>query len=155
MSVYQTIEKLGITLPPVATPAAAYVPFVRTGNLIFLAGHISKKDGKPHTGQLGAGMTVDEAKAAARAVAIDLLGTLHAATGGNLDQIHRIVSLMVLVNSAPTFTEHHLVANGASELLGEVFGDAGKHARAAFGVAQIPFGCCVEITLVAELTPGT
>jgi len=75
--------------------------------------------------------------------------------GGKLDQVHRIVSLMVLVNSAPTFTEHHLVANGASELLGEVFGEAGKHARAAFGVAQIPFGCCVEITLVAELAPGT
>ena len=154
MSVYQIIEKLGITLPPVATPAAPYVPFVRTGNLVFLSGHISRKDGKPHTGQLGAGMAVDEAKAAARSVAIDLLGTLHAATGGNLDQVHRIVNLMVLVNSAPAFTEHHLVANGASELLGEVFGDAGKHARAAFGVAQIPFGCCVEITLVAELTPG-
>jgi enamine deaminase RidA (YjgF/YER057c/UK114 family) len=151
MSVYQTIEKLGIALPPVATPAAAYVPFVRTGNLVFLAGHISKKDGNPFTGQLGAGMSVEDAKSAARSVAVDLLGTLHAATGGNLDQVHRIVNLMVLVNSAPTFTEHHLVANGASELLVEVFGESGKHARAAFGVAQIPLGCCVEITLVAEL----
>ena len=151
MSVYQVLEKAGITLPPVALPAAAYVPFVRTGNLVFLSGHISKKDGKPWTGQLGAGITVEEGKAAARSVAVDLLGTLHAASGGNLDHISRIVNLMVLVNSAPTFTEHHLVANGASELLGEIFGEAGKHARTAFGVAQIPFGCCVEITLVAEL----
>ena len=154
MSIYQTLEKLGIALPPVAVPAAAYVPFVRSGNLVFLSGHISKKDGKPFTGQLGAGMTVEEAKAAARSVAIDLLGTLHAATGGNLDLVHRIVNLMVLVNSTPAFTEHHLVANGASELLGEVFGDAGKHARAAFGAAQIPFGCCLEITLIAELKSG-
>ena len=151
MSVSQNLEKLGITLPPVATPAAAYVPFVRAGNLLFLSGHISKKDGKPLAGQLGNGMTVEEAKAAARSVAVDLMGTLHAATGGDLEQIHRIVNLMVLVNSSPSFTEHHLVANGASELLSEVFGEAGKHARAAYGVAQIPFGCCVEITLVAEL----
>ena len=151
MSVSQNLEKLGITLPPVATPAAAYVPFVRAGNLLFLSGHISKKDGKPLAGQLGNGMTVEEAKAAARSVAVDLMGTLQAATGGDLEQIHRIVNLMVLVNSSPSFTEHHLVANGASELLSEVFGEAGKHARAAYGVAQIPFGCCVEITLVAEL----
>ena len=154
MSIYQNLEKLGITLPPVATPAAAYVPFVRAGNLVFLSGHISKKDGKPWTGQLGTGTTVDEARAAARSVAVDLMGTLQAAAEGDLTRIHRIVSLMVLVNSAPTFTEHHLVANGCSELLGEVFGDAGKHARAAYGVAQIPFGCCVEITLVAELSEG-
>ena len=151
MSIHQTLEKLGITLPPVATPAAAYVPFVQTGNLVFLSGHIAKKEGQPWTGQLGSQMSVEEGKAAARSVAVDLMGTLHAATGGNLERIQRIVNLVVLVNSAPTFTEHHLVANGASELLGEVFGDAGKHARAAFGVAQIPFGCCVEITLVAEL----
>ena len=151
MSIQQTLEKLGITLPPVATPAAAYVPFVQTGNLVFLSGHIAKKEGQPWTGQLGSRMSVEEGKAAARSVAVDLMGTLHAATGGNLERIQRIVNLVVLVNSAPTFTEHHLVANGASELLGEVFGDAGKHARAAFGVAQIPFGCCVEITLVAEL----
>ena len=103
---------------------------------------------------MGNGTTVDEARAAARSVAVDLMGTLQAAAEGDLTRIRRIVSLMVLVNSAPTFTEHHLVANGCSELLGEVFGDAGKHARAAYGVAQIPFGCCVEITLVAELNQG-
>lgn len=151
MAIYETLEKLGITLPPVATPAAAYVPFVQTGNLVFLSGHISRKDGKPWTGQLGNGTSVDEAKGAARAVAIDLMGTLQAACGGDLNRVARIVSVMALVNSSPTFTDHHLVANGASELFGEVFGEAGKHARAAYGVAQIPLGCCVEITLIAEL----
>jgi enamine deaminase RidA (YjgF/YER057c/UK114 family) len=101
-------------------------------------------------GQLGAGLTTAEGQAAARAIAIELMGTLHAAVG-NLDRIGRIVKLMVLVNSTPTFTEQHLVANGASELLVEVFGDRGPHARSAFGVAQIPRGACVEIELVAEV----
>ena len=89
-------------------------------------------------------------KLAARAVAIDLLGTLNAAIGG-LDKVERIVKVMSLVNSAPDFTEHHLVTNGCSELLGEVFGDKGAHARSAFGVAQIPLGACVEIELIAEV----
>jgi enamine deaminase RidA (YjgF/YER057c/UK114 family) len=143
---------LGITLPPVAVPAAAYVPFVRTGNLVFLSGHIAKKDGKPWVGQLGLTMGTEEGKAAARAIAIDLLGTLQAAAG-DLDNVaKRIVKVMSLVNSTPTFTEQHLVTNGASELLGEVFGpEAGAHARSAFGVAQIPLGACVEIELIAEL----
>ena len=150
MSVYQKLEQLGITLPPVAVPAAAYVPFVRTGNLVFLSGHIAKKDGKPWVGQLGLTMGTDEGKAAARAIAIDLLGTLHAAVG-DLNQVTRIVMLMSLVNSTATFTEQHLVTNGASELFGEVFGAAGAHARSAFGVAQIPLGACVEIELIAEV----
>ena len=150
MSVYQKLEQLGITLPPVAVPAAAYVPFVRTGNLVFLSGHIAKKDGKPWVGQLGMTMGTDEGKAAARAIAIDLLGTLHAAVG-DLNQVTRIVKLMSLVNSTATFTEQHLVTNGASELFGEVFGAAGAHARSAFGVAQIPLGACVEIELIAEV----
>jgi len=150
MSVYDKLSQLGITLPPVAVPAAAYVPFVRTGNLVFLSGHIAKKDGKPWVGQLGAGLTTEEGQQAARAVAIDLLGTLHAAVG-DLNQVKRIVKLMSLVNSTPAFTEQHLVTNGASNLMGEVFGDKGAHARSAFGVAQIPFGACVEIELIAEL----
>ncbi len=142
---------MGITLPPVAVPAAAYVPFVRTGNLLFLSGHIAKKDGKPWVGQLGVTMGTEEGKAAARAVAIDLMGTLQAAVG-DLSQIKRIVKVMSLVNSSPSFTEQHLVTNGCSDLLGEVFGPAvGAHARAAFGVAQIPLGACVEIELVAEV----
>ena len=150
MSVYDKLKELGITLPPVATPAAAYVPFVRTGNLVFLSGHIARKDGKPWVGQLGKNMTTEEGKAAARAIAVDLMGTLHAAVG-DLDSVKRIVKLLSLVNSTGDFTEHHLVTNGASELLGQVFGDKGAHARAAFGVAQIPTGACVEIELIAEV----
>lgn len=150
MSVYDKLAQLGISLPPVAIPAAAYVPFVRTGNLVFISGHIARRDGKPVVGQLGATLGTEEGKAAARAIAIDLMGTLHAAVG-DLNKVVRIVKLLGLVNSAPTFTEHHLVINGASELLGEVFGSAGAHARSAFGVAQIPMGACVEIELIAEV----
>eukprot|EP01041_Mallomonas_annulata_P016978 gene16978-35204_t len=143
MSIYDKLTELGIVLPPVSVPAAAYVPFVQTGNLIFLSGHIAKQDGKPWVGQLGLTMTTDEAKPAARAVAIDLLGTLAAAclaAGKTLDDVKRIVKVLSLVHPTPPYTEQHLVTNGASELLGEVFGDAGKHARSAFGVAQIPRG---------------
>jgi enamine deaminase RidA (YjgF/YER057c/UK114 family) len=151
MSIYAKLDQLQITLPPVAIPAAAYVPFVQTGNLVFLSGHIAKKDGKPWVGQLGKTMSTAEGQTAARAIAIDLMGTLHAAVG-DLNRIKRIVKLMSLVNSTGDFTEQHLVTNGASELLGEVFGTAaGAHARSAFGVAQIPLGACVEIELIAEL----
>jgi enamine deaminase RidA (YjgF/YER057c/UK114 family) len=150
MSIYDKLKELNITLPPVAIPAAAYVPFVRTGNLVFLSGHVAKKDGKPWVGQLGKTMQTDEGKQAARAVAIDLLGTLHAAVG-DLNNVKRILKLMSLVNSTPDFTEQHLVTNGASELFAQVFGDNGTHARSAFGVAQIPMGACVEIELIAEV----
>ncbi|QIL81259.1 RidA family protein [Diaphorobacter sp. HDW4A] len=151
MSVYDKLKELNITLPPVATPAAAYVPFVQTGKLVFLSGHIARKDGAVWAGQLGKNVTTDEGKQAARAVAIDLLGTLHAATG-DLNRIKRIVKLMSLVNSTGDFTEQHLVTNGASELMAQVFGnEKGAHARSAFGVAQIPLGACVEIELIAEL----
>ncbi len=151
MSVYDKLSELGITLPPVAIPAAAYVPFVQTGKLVFLSGHVAKKDGKPWVGQLGKNTTTEEGKAAARAIAVDLLGTLHAAVG-DLNRVTRIVKLMSLVNSTGDFTEQHLVTNGASELIGEVFGPAkGAHARSAFGVAQIPLGCCVEIEMIAEV----
>lgn len=151
MSVYDKLTQLGIELPPVSVPAAAYVPFAKTGNLVFLSGHVAKKDGKPWVGKLGENITTEEGKLAARAVAIDLLGTLHAATG-DLNKITRIVKVMSLVNSTLTFTEQHLVTNGASELLADVFGaDKGAHARSAFGVAQIPMGCCVEIELIAEV----
>ncbi len=149
MSVYEKLEALNITLPQPVPPVAAFVPFVRTGNLLFLSGHIAKKDGKPWTGQLGLNVTTEQGKEAARLIAIDLMGTLHAALG-DLNQIKRIVKLLVLVNSSPLFIEQHVVANGASELFAQIFGDKGAHARSAFGVAQIPFGSCVEIELVAE-----
>ena len=150
MSIYDKLAELKITLPPVAAPAAAYLPFVQTGNLVFLSGHIAKKDGKVWTGQFGKTMTTAEGQAAARAVAIDLLGTLHAAVG-DLNRVTRIVKLMSLVNSTADFTEQHLVTNGASELIGQLFGDRGAHARSAFGVAQIPMGACVEIEMIAEV----
>lgn len=151
MSVYDKLKELSIELPPVATPAAAYVPYAISGKQVFLSGHIAKKPGgAPWVGQLGGAIATDEGKLAARAVAIDLLGTLHAATG-DLNKIKRIVKLVSLVNSTSGFTEQHLVTNGASELFGQVFGDSGKHARSAYGVAQLPFGTCVEIELIAEL----
>ena len=150
MSVYDKLQDLGITLPPVGTPAAAYVPFVRTGNLVFVSGHIARKDGKAWVGQLGKNMSTDEGKHAARAIAVDLLGTLHAAIG-DLNKVKRIVKVMSLVNSTSDYTEQHLVTNGASELFSNVFGEAGQHARSAFGVAQNPMGACVEIELIAEV----
>jgi len=149
MSVYEKLKSLNITLPKLDPPAAAFVPFVRTGNLVFISGHIAKKDGKPWTGKLGTDLTTAEGKQAARSIAVDLLATLQAAVN-DLNKIERIVKLLVLVNSAPTFTEQHLVANGASELFIEIFGERGAHARSAFGVAQIPLGSCVEIELIAE-----
>ena len=149
-SVYDRLTQLGITLPPLAIPAAAYVPFVRSANLVFISGHIARHDGKPWVGQLGRDMTTATGKQAARAIAIDLLGTLHAAVG-DLNKIERIVKVLSLVNSTPDYTEHHLVTNGCSELLGEVFGERGAHARSAFGVAQLPMGACVEIELIVQV----
>jgi enamine deaminase RidA (YjgF/YER057c/UK114 family) len=152
MSIAARLQALGITLPAVSVPAAAYVPWVQTGNLVFVSGNIARRDGQPWVGQLGATMDTAEGKLAARGIAIGLMGTLQAAAGGDLGRIKRIVKLLGLVNSSPTFTEHHLVINGASELLLEVFGaEVGAHARSAFGVAQIPMGACVEIELIAEL----
>jgi enamine deaminase RidA (YjgF/YER057c/UK114 family) len=144
------IKELNIELPSAGAPAAAYVMSAQTGNTLFLSGHIAKKDGKPLVGKLGLNMTTDEGKAAARSIAIDLIATMKAHLG-DLDRVKRIVKVMSLVNSTDTFTEHHLVTNGCSELLFEVFGDSGKHARSAFGVAQIPLGACVEIELIAEV----
>ncbi len=152
MSVYEKLSALGITLKAPATPAAAYVMYVQTGNLVFLSGHLAKNaDGSVIVGQLGKNLSVEQGQQAARNIAVDLIGTLQAAVGGDLGRVKRIVKVMSLVNSSPDFTEHHLVTNGCSALLGEVFGDAGKHARSAFGVAQIPLGACVEIEMIVEV----
>ncbi len=152
MSIEQRLHELGLTLPALATPAAAYVPFVRSGKLVFISGHIARRNGKPWVGQLGRDVDTEEGIEAARAVAIDLLGTLQAAVGGDLGQVQRIVKVLSLVNSTPSYTEQHLVTNGCSQLLVSVFGEAvGAHARSAFGVAQLPMGACVEIELIAEL----
>lgn len=151
MSFYDKLKALNIELPSVSAPAAAYVMYIQSGNTVFISGHIAKKDGKPWVGQLGKNMTTEEGKQAAHGVAVDLIATLQAACGGDLNRVKRIVKLMSLVNSTADYTEQHLVTNGASELFGEVFGEQGKHARSAFGVAQIPLGACVEIELIAEI----
>lgn len=151
MSIYEKLNALNITLPEVAAPAAAYVMYVQTGNTVFISGHIAKKEGKVWTGQLGKNMETAEAVQAARSIAVDLIATLQSACGGDLNRVKRIVKLMSLVNSSPDYTEQHIVTNGASELIAEVFGEKGKHARSAFGVAQIPLGSCVEIEMIVEL----
>lgn len=149
-NVYDKLKALGVELPTAGAPAAAYVMAAQSGNTVYLSGHIAKKDGKPWAGKLGDTLTTEEGKAAARSIAIDLLATLHAHVG-DLNRVTRIVKVMSLVNSTPDFTEQHLVTNGASELIADVFGERGKHARSAFGVAQIPLGACVEIELIAEV----
>ena len=152
MSFYEKLKALDITLKAPAAPVAAYVMYVQTGNLVFLSGHLARTaDGAVVVGQLGKDVTVEQGQKATRQIAIDLIGTLQEACGGDLNRVTRIVKLTSLVNSTPDFTDHHLVTNGASSLLGDVFGDAGKHARAAFGVAQIPLGACAEIDMVVEI----
>ena len=149
-TIAERLKTLGIDLPPPGPPAASYVMAATTGNTVFLSGHIAKQDGKPWVGKLGKDMDTETGKAAARFIAIDLIATLQNHLG-SLDKVKRIVKVMGLVNSSLEYTEQHLVINGCSELLFEVFGDAGKHARSAFGVAQIPLGACVEIELIAEI----
>jgi enamine deaminase RidA (YjgF/YER057c/UK114 family) len=150
MSVTDKLRELKIVLPQPITPSAAFVMTARTGNLLFVSGHIARRDGKPWVGQLGAELHTDEGKAAARATALDVLATIQNALG-DLNKVSRVVKVLALVNSAPRFTEQHLVANGASELLQELFGDKGKHARSAIGVAQLPLGSCFEMELVLEV----
>ncbi|MBP0625079.1 RidA family protein [Cupriavidus consociatus] len=149
-SVYDTLAGLDLELPAVSAPAAAYVMAAQSGSTVFLSGHIARKDGKPWVGKLGQNLSTEEGKDAARSIAIDLLATLHAHLG-DLNRVKRVVKVMSLVNSVPDYTEQHLVTNGASELLVQVFGEKGKHARSAFGVAQIPLGACVEIEMVVEV----
>jgi len=149
-TISERLKALGIDLPPPSPPAAAYVMAATTSNTVFLSGHIAKRDGMPWVGKLGKDMDTETGKAAARSIAIDLISTLQDHLG-SLDKVKRIVKVMGLVNSTDSYTEQHLVVNGCSELLFEVFGDAGKHARSAFGVTQIPLGACVEIELIAEI----
>jgi len=151
MSVYDKLKELRIALPEPISPSAAFVMTVRTGNLLFVSGHIARRDGKPWVGQLGAELATQEGKQAARNAAIDVLATMHHALG-DLNKVQRIVKVLSLVNSTSRFVEQHLVANGASELLQEVFGEKGKHARSAIGMAQLPLGSCFEMELVAEVS---
>jgi len=141
----------GVTLPAAAAPAANYVPFMRTGNLLFTSGQLPLSEGKlVATGLLGRDLDTAAGKLAARACAINILAQIKAATG-DLEKIARIVKITVFVASAPGFTEQHLVANGASDLLAKVLGERGRHARAAVGTASLPLDAPVEIEAIVEL----
>ncbi len=144
------LVELGLTLPTLAKPAGAYVPAVVTGNLVYTAGQLPWVDGAlPATGKVGAEVSADEAHQLARHCALNALAALEGALG-SLDRVTRIVKVVGFVASAPDFTGQPGVMNGASELLGEVFGDAGRHARSAVGVAVLPLDAPVEVELVAE-----
>ena len=151
MTIDQRLAELGITLPQAAAPVAAYVPTVEVGGLLHVSGQISfAEDGSLIKGRLGDGVDLDAGMAAARRCGIMLLAQIQAALG-SLDRVERIVKLGVFVNSTADFTDHPKVANGASELMVEVFGEAGKHARAAVGVAALPLGVAVEVDAVVAI----
>jgi len=151
MTPEEKLAELGIELPTPIAPVAAYVPAVRTGNLVFISGQGPFKDGQLITGKVGADLSVDEARDAARATCINGLAALKAEIG-ELSKVTRVVKLLIMVNSAPGFGDQPAVGNGASELLQEVFGDAGKHARSAVGMAELPFGMSVEIEFIFEVS---
>jgi enamine deaminase RidA (YjgF/YER057c/UK114 family) len=148
----EKLKALGIDLPVPAKPVANYVPWVKTGNLIFLAGQIPLIDGKPQQlGQLGAGVTVEQGAAAARTCAINLIAQMKDACGGDLDRVQRIVKLVGFVNCAAHFTDIPKVMNGASDLMVAVFGDVGRHARSSVGSASLPLDVSVEVEAVVEI----
>lgn len=147
-----SLARMGITLPPKSASVANYVSAVRTGNLLFLSGHLPfDQDGKLITGHLGKTLTVEEGQAAARQAGIALLATLKAELG-DLSRVERIVKLFGMVSSTAEFTGHSQVVNGCSDLMVEVFGDKGRHARAACGFSSLPLGAAVEIELIAEIS---
>lgn len=148
----QRLDELGIELPPANAPAGNYVPFVQTGNLLFVSGQIPIVDGKPgFIGRLGDGFGVEDGAAAARVCALALIAQAKAALDGDLDRIARVVKLTGFVAATPDFTDHPKVVNGASDLFAEVFGDAGRHARAAVGMASLPLGVAVEVEAIFEI----
>ncbi len=150
MSIDSRLAELGIEIPALATPAGAYVPYVVTGNLVFTAGQLPFVDGAlPATGKLGAEISADDAKAYARTAALNALAAVQAAIG-SLDRVTRVVKLVGFVASDPSFSGQPVVINGASEVLGEIFGDLGKHARSAVGVAVLPLDSPVEVELIVE-----
>ena len=153
MSAEDRIKELGLDLGSAGAPAGNYVPAVRTGNLLFISGQLpTRPDGTRPTGKLGETTTVEEGYEAARLCAVALLARLRE-EAGSLDKVRRIVKVVGYVNATGDFVQQPQVVNGASDLLAEVFGDAGKHARAAVGVSSLPAGCPVEVELVAELAP--
>jgi len=146
----ERLEQLGVTLPAPVAPLAAYVPCVRTGDLVYVSGQVPVVDGKPsHLGRLGAGVALEDGAAAARTCAVNVLAALKAELG-ELSRVRRVVKVTVFVASEPGFTDQPKVANAASEVFGEVFGEAGRHARAAVGVAALPLGVPVEVDAIVE-----
>ncbi|MGQ4619131.1 Atu1372/SO_1960 family protein [Nocardia sp. R7R-8] len=146
----KNLAELGITLPPVVTPVAAYIPAIRTGSLVYTSGQLPFVNGElSAVGKVGAEVSVDVAKEAARLCALNALAAVHDLVG--LDAVVRIVKVVGFVASAPGFGDQPVVVNGASEFLGQVFGDAGKHARSAVGVAELPRNTPVEVELIAEV----
>lgn len=150
--IQEKLNSLGINLPTPAAPVANYVGFVKVDNLIFVSGQLPIKDGKlQYIGKVGSEISTDEATEAAKLCAINILAQLNVACAGNLDSIKKCVKLGIFVNGVPDFKDHPQVANGASNLIAEVFGDAGKHSRAAVGSGSLPFGVAVEIDAIFEI----
>ena len=145
------LAELGVTLPDAPAPAANYVPWVISGNLVYVSGQISQNAGGLIKGKLGADLSVEEGAAAAKACAVSLLAQLKVATGGQIDRLVRVVKLVGFVNSTPDFTDQPKVINGASDFLVEALGDAGRHARAAVSAASLPLGVAVEIDAIFEI----
>jgi enamine deaminase RidA (YjgF/YER057c/UK114 family) len=147
----ERLQQLGVDLPAPAAPVAAYVPTVRTGNLVYVSGQVPTVEGRPtHLGHLGAGVDLEAGRAAARTCAVNVVAALKAELG-ELSRVRRIVKVTGFVASTPEFTDAPKVVNAASELFGEVFGDAGRHARAAVGVAALPLGVPVEVEAIVEV----
>jgi enamine deaminase RidA (YjgF/YER057c/UK114 family) len=151
-TVQSRLSALGILLPTPGAPQANYIPAAAGGGLVFVSGQLSiAPGGREVLGKLGGGLSVDDGRAGARLAAINLLAVLKAAIG-DLDRVRKIVKLVGFVNAAPEFTEPHKVVNGASDLLVEVFGERGRHARSALGVATLPLGAAVEVEAIVEVT---
>ncbi|MDH2326691.1 RidA family protein [Cereibacter sp. SYSU M97828] len=151
MTIESRLAELGVTLPDAPAPAANYVPFVVTGNLVHVSGQISQNESGLVTGKLGDTLDIDAGAAAAKRCAISLLSQLKRATGGDLERLVRVVKLVGFVNSTPDFTDQPKVINGASDFLVEVLGDKGRHARSAVSAASLPFGVAVEIEAIFEI----
>lgn len=145
------LAELGITLPQAPAPAAAYVPYIVSGDLVFVSGQISMDADGLRTGKVGDGVSVEQAQESARCCALALLAQLKNAAGGDLDRVAQVVKLTGFVNAAPDFTDHPEVINGASHLMAEVFGDKGQHARAAVGSSSLPRGVQVEVEGIFRL----
>jgi enamine deaminase RidA (YjgF/YER057c/UK114 family) len=147
----ERLQRLGVSLPAPAVPVAAYVPCVRTGSLVYVSGQVPVLDGKPsHLGHLGDDVDLEDGRAAARTCAVNVLAALKAELG-ELSRVRRVVKVTGFVASTPDFTDHPKVINAASELFGDAFGDAGRHARAAIGVAALPLGVPVEVEAIVEV----